>query len=66
MCCQEETSTECPFCTMLKAFEKHPVSKHLRSAQREILMAMRSVLDARIEALKDEDESAGPQKVEVQ
>ncbi len=63
--CNEDSGIQCPLCTMLRAFEKHPMGQHLRAAQREFLLAMRSVLDARIDALKDEA-AKGPQKVHVE
>jgi hypothetical protein len=42
--------------------------KHLRSARKEKLMALRSILDARIQALEKEGkkEKKKPQKVKVQ
>ena len=61
----DDSSVECPFCVMMKAFGNHPVGRHLRAAQREFLMAARSVLDARIESLKDEA-AAEAKKVNVE
>ena len=65
--CTENSSADCkcPLCAVLNAFDNHPMGKHLRAAQREFLVAIRSVLDSRIESLKDEPE-AGPQKVNVE
>ena len=59
---QEEV---CPLCLVMKTFQNHPVGKHLRAARREFLLAIRSVLDAKIEALKD-DEPERAKKVEVE
>ena len=63
--CSDKIDADCPICLMLKAFDSHPMGKHLRSAQREFLMAMRSVLDSRISALEDQPER-GAQKVDIQ
>ena len=63
--CGEKSEIECPFCFLMKAFRDHPVGKHLRAAHRECLVTLRKVLDARIEALKDE-KADQPQKVKVE
>ncbi len=61
----KETEMECPFCLMMKTFHDHPVGKHLRGALRESLVGFRKVLDAKIEALKDEEETQA-RKVNVE
>jgi len=61
---KERLEDVCPLCLLMKTFRNHPVAKHLRSARREVLLAVRSVLDARIEAL-EEDEPKTAKKVEV-
>lgn len=49
-------------------FVPREARKHLRSARREKLLAIRSILDARIKALEEDDKPARPrrQKVDVE
>jgi len=61
----DKSVPECPFCLVLKAFEDHPVGKHIRAAQREVLLAVRTCLDARIDAL-EEAKADKPKKVKVE
>ena len=61
----EKSEMECPLCLMMKVFKDHPVGQHIRASQRELLLAVRSILDTRIDALKDE-KASGAKKVKVE
>jgi hypothetical protein len=50
-------------------FVPQEAKKHLKAARKEKLMALRSILDAKIEHLEEDEKKAskkGPQKVKVQ
>ncbi len=50
-------------------FVPEDTKKHLKAARREKLLALRSLLDAKIKDLEEEDKKAGkrrPQKVKVE
>lgn len=50
-------------------FVPQEAKKHLKAARKEKLMALRSILDAKIEHLAEDEKKAskkGPQKVKVQ
>ena len=66
MTTDESPDLQCPICSLLKAFDRHPIGKHLRAAQRETLLAVRGLLDARIQALSDEAEAGGAKRVDVE
>lgn len=71
----DEEQTKCPICELCdclsekgEEFRASDFAKHLRNAQTEVLMAVRSAIDERIEAIKKEDtggETSGARRIKV-
>ena len=58
----------CPICLVVTAIgEARPdLVDHLLLAGRELLLAARAVIDSRLEAMKEEEPSAGIQRIRVE
>ncbi|MBW1713218.1 MAG: hypothetical protein JRJ59_08755 [Deltaproteobacteria bacterium] len=65
------TEIECPFCYFLRACQsrkkKHPqFFDHLQQAEAEVLKAVRSLIDERLEACQAEKNSRKATKIKVE
>ena len=61
-------SIPCPWVDLRNRYKQSEITCHVRGIRREVLLAVRSLIDARIEALSEANEAAGkerPKKVDV-
>ncbi|HIE53190.1 MAG TPA: hypothetical protein EYP85_15670 [Armatimonadetes bacterium] len=54
--CKEEKECVCPICRLFSCILGSEAIRHLRQARKEVLLAVRSLIDARIEALEKKEE----------
>lgn len=46
----------CPVCALLSSLAETDAVKHLRKARKEVLLAVKSVIDKKIEELEEKEE----------
>jgi hypothetical protein len=57
----------CPFCHVLKQLSDSGAATHLRNARKEVLLAAKALIEAKLEQLEHHDKPGSQaQKIEIQ